>query len=296
MQGCGPTVPDHPSESYPGARMDGHSGSENDDSADQGDKIPELCDTSDDDCYEPDEPDPRPRFRIPSSQWKSEKHRAIQAPSRCESESAEVEGQGSDDGEMRLSESEGDFEDDEDQVSNSGPQAGSVDMFVRLAEMANQFMDTVKEMRKSTKFPKRDASPPPTKQRKKKLTFTPPRKAPDVVGPTQELDDDDMERDSLSSETSRAPRKRLLAEWRVVDVINKSKLERSEAMVAFSEIAAADLSKSGPSDDFRMSEASLGGFKPAQVMFHALLSNINSHLTNYFCSEICFNGKIANWV
>ena len=52
MQGCGPTVPDHPSESYPGARMDGHSGSENDDSADQGDKIPELCDTSDDDCDE----------------------------------------------------------------------------------------------------------------------------------------------------------------------------------------------------------------------------------------------------
>ena len=72
----------------------------------------------------------------------------------------------------------------------------------------------------------------------------------------------------------------------------------TEAMMAFSEIDAADLSKSGPSDDFRMSEseASLGGFKPAQVMFHALLFNINSHLTNYFCSEIYFNGKIANWV
>ena len=51
MQGCGPTVPDHPSESYPGARMDGHSGSDNDDTY-VPEALPELCDSSDDDCDE----------------------------------------------------------------------------------------------------------------------------------------------------------------------------------------------------------------------------------------------------
>jgi hypothetical protein len=75
-----------------------------------------------------------------------------------------------------------------------------------------------------------------------------------------------MERDSLCSQSSRLSRKRLLAPWKLIDVKLKSKVERSDAMAAFSEIAAADLAKAGPQDDYRISEDSLGGFKRAQVM------------------------------
>ena len=79
--------------------MDGHSGSDNDD-AYVPEAVHELCDSSDDNC---DEPEPRPRFRIPSSQWNAEKMRAIEEEQRSESESGKDEGQGPDDVDMPMS-------------------------------------------------------------------------------------------------------------------------------------------------------------------------------------------------
>jgi hypothetical protein len=285
VQVCGPTVPEHKKtfdrclSHYPRARMDRHSSSESDDAApDDAEYIPDLYDSDEDG----DEADQRPRFALPSSQWKA-KMRDDEEEPRYASESGDDEGQLSEgDAQIPRSESEAEVEDDPDPVSNSGP--GSVDMFVRLSEMANQFMETVKEMRKSSKVSKGHASPPPAKQRKKKLVFTPPRNAPDVVMQTQEMDEEDIERDSVSSQSSRVPRKRLLAPWKLIDVKLKSKVDRSEAMNAFSEIAAADLAKAGTSDDYRIPEDSFGGFKPAQVMLHVLSSKLYHDIS----SDTCF--------
>ena len=105
---------------------------------------------------------------------------------------------------------------------------------------------------------------PAPKSRKRSLQFTPPRNAREVVQATQE--DEDMELDSLSSQTSHSRRKRLIAPWKLILIKLKSKCTKQEVMEEFAEIAANDLLKAGVSDDYRRSEDALGGFKPAQVL------------------------------
>jgi hypothetical protein len=99
-------------------------------------------------------------------------------------------------------------------------------------------------------------------------------------------------------ESSRVPRKRLLVTGKLIDVKQKSMVDRSEAMNSFSEIATADLAKAGASDEYRISEDSLSGFKPAQVMLHVLLSNLYHDISSDTCflfSGIfpCQNRKMA---
>ena len=65
-------------------------------------------------------------------------------------------------------------------------------------------------------------------------------------------------------------------------------------MTAFSEIAAADLAESGTFDDYRIPADTLGGFKPAQVMFHALkcIAILTAFLTYCFLST---DVSMARW-
>ena len=58
-----------------------------------------------------------------------------------------------------------------------------------------------------------------------------------------------MELDSLCLQSSRVPRKKLLAPWRLINVKLKSKCSKSEAIEEISEYTASDLSKAGPSED-----------------------------------------------
>ena len=77
--------------------------------------------------------------------------------------------------------------------------------------------------------------------------------------------DDDMERDSLASYSSRTPRKRLIARWQIIAVKPKPTYSKSEAYDAFKEIAVEELAKAGPCEDVRPSVEDLGGFKRAHV-------------------------------
>jgi hypothetical protein len=74
-----------------------------------------------------------------------------------------------------------------------------------------------------------------------------------------------MERDSLVSQSSRTPLKRLIARWQIIAVKQKSSHSKSEAYDAFKEIAVEDLAKAGPCEDVCPSAEDLGGFKRAQV-------------------------------
>ena len=65
----------------------------------------------------------------------------------------------------------------------------------------------------------------------------------------------------------RPQRKRLLAPWKIILIKLKTKKTKHEVMEEFAEIAGNDLLKSGFSDESRKTMDSLGGFKPAQVMF-----------------------------
>ena len=130
-------------------------------------------------------------------------------------------------------------------------------MFQKLSEMENELMETVKVFKgqaTSSKLGNGNSLQSPTSNsRRRSLDFT----------PTEE----DMELDSLCSHNFRAPRKKLLAQWKLIPVKQKSKCSKSKVMEEFAEFAARDLSKAGLSDDFLRSEGSLGRFKPAQVMF-----------------------------
>ena len=208
-----------------------------------------------------------------------------------ESESDEDEGRPSEEADLQDSGCHTPVEDDL-QHANSGP--GSVAMFVRLSEMADQFMQTVNEFKRQctgsrSKAPMRCPSPSlPLKKRKVVADFSPPRTAPDLVSATQA--EDEIERDSLSSQTSRTPRRRLLAPWKIIDVKLKSRMSKSEAMAEFGEVAAADLAKAGPCDDYRPPADALGEFKPAQVKYFCF-AGIEISLTIFFLPEIYFDGQ-----
>ena len=161
-----------------------------------------------------------------------------------------------------------DAEDDDEQEKSVEYGAGSSKdlMFARLSELASQFTKTVDALQRE-----RDGKPssrsqfssPPPPARKHPIRFSPPRFAPELVSATQY--DDDMERDSLASHSSRTPRKRLIAPWQIISVKLKSSHSKEEAFDAFTQIAVDDLAKAGPCEDVRPSVEDLGGFKRAHV-------------------------------
>ena len=79
------------------------------------------------------------------------------------------------------------------------------------------------------------------------------------------FEDDDMDRDSLTSFGSRTPRKKLLAEWVQVSTLMKTDHNRVTAMEIFETFAEEDLAKSGPFEDLRSRQKDLGGFKVNRV-------------------------------
>ncbi len=82
-------------------------------------------------------------------------------------------------------------------------------MFSKITEMSRQLAEMMEMHRKQQLMAKKKTarsalsfeSPPPAKSRKFKSLFTPPGNAADIFGATQA--DEDFERDSLASQSSR---------------------------------------------------------------------------------------------
>jgi len=86
-------------------------------------------------------------------------------------------------------------------------------------------------------------SPPPAKFRKFKSPFTPPRTAADIIGATQA--DEDFERDSLASQSSRTTaRIRLQEKYVKVATLYKDELSPDDIKQRIRDIAFTAMAKS----------------------------------------------------
>ena len=94
--------------------------------------------------------------------------------------------------------------------------------------------------------------------------FTPPKHGRLLVPATQ-YDDEEFERDSLASQSSRTSRVRLIGKWTVVMVKHKSECAKDEAIDAFKLYADDELAKAGSCDDVVPRKDGLGYFKRAHV-------------------------------
>ncbi len=109
-------------------------------------------------------------------------------------------------------------------------------------------------------------SPPPAKFRKFKSPFTPPRTAADIIGATQA--DEDFERDSLASQSSRTTACILLQEKYVkVATLYKDELSPDEINLKqrIRDIAFTAMAKSVIYEDFDPADRAYGGFKKINV-------------------------------
>ena len=191
--------------------------------------------------------------------------------------------------EEEAEESDGDMDDEceeeekEEEMDEYGPALSKSEVMQRLSNLANAFSDTVKELKSSKpsrKLAHSDFEFPTSLSRKKAAPFTPPRSSRDFVSATQEDDEWDFERDSVASQSSRTPRKRLIERWQVVDVKRKSDSTKEEVLEMFADFAIDELAKAGPSDDVVAREDDLGLFRRVQVRFHAIFFvTLNGKLT-----------------
>ena len=123
-----------------------------------------------------------------------------------------------------------------------------------------QLMEKRKTARSSLSF----ESPPPAKSRKFKSPFTPPRTAADIIGATQA--DEDFERDSLASQSSRTTaRIRLQEKYVKVATLFKDEWTADEISKRIREIAGAAMAKSVIYEDIDPVDQAFGGFKKKNV-------------------------------
>jgi hypothetical protein len=134
-----------------------------------------------------------------------------------------------------------------------------------LAEMTEmhrkqQLMEKKKTARSSLSF----ESPPPARSRKFKSPFTPPRTAADIIGATQA--DEDFERDSLASQSSRTTaRIRLQEKYVKVATLYKDEMTSDEINKRIRDIAFTAMAKSVIYEDIDPADRAFGGFKKKNV-------------------------------
>ena len=135
----------------------------------------------------------------------------------------------------------------------------------RLAEMMEmhrkqQLMAKKKTARAALSF----ESPPPAKSCKFKNPFTQPRTAADIIGATQA--DEDFERDSLASQSSRTTaRIRLQEKYVKVATLYKDELSPEEIKERIRDIAFNAMVKSAIYEDLDPADRAYGGFKKKNV-------------------------------
>ncbi len=119
-------------------------------------------------------------------------------------------------------------------------------------------------------------SPPPAKSCKLKSQFTPTRTAADIISATQA--DEDFERDSLASQSSRTTaRIRLQEKYVKVATLYKDECTPEEIKERIREIAFNAMVKSAIYEDLNPADRAYGGFKkkilPAHLSY--LLMNVD---------------------
>ena len=158
---------------------------------------------------------------------------------------------------------------DESQQSMSRAQD---DIFSKFLNMTKQFTELVEDTRKQQLMLRNLKSSGKTLpvdcevtiDRSQAAPFTPPRRAPVSVYPTQMAYDYDFERDSLSSQSTRQ-RAQLQEKMKVVAV----KLKKDYTPAQFNEwlqaYAKAEMAKAGPCEDLHCKGEHIGGFPRAHV-------------------------------
>ena len=131
-------------------------------------------------------------------------------------------------------------------------------MMEKLDRLANDFKATVHALKSGGKGMARRISPT-------KLAAKRPRGTRSPSMGSDAFEDDDMDRDSLTSFGSHTPRKKILAEWLQVVTLMKTDHNRVTAMEVFKTLAEEDLAKSGPLEDIHPKQKDLGGFKVNRV-------------------------------
>ena len=183
-----------------------------------------------------------------------------------EEEDYEEEGQEEDDGDM-----EGDLQ--EEETVEYGPALSKNGVMDRLKMLASKFNDTLRELettKQSRKSARSEFDFHPSPPRKRHAPFTPPKHGRLLVPATQ-YEDDEFDRDSLTSQSSRTTRKKLIGEWTVVLVKLKSECSRDEAIDAFKEYADDEIAKAGSCEDVIPRKDGLGYFKRTHVNIKLLV-------------------------
>jgi hypothetical protein len=167
----------------------------------------------------------------------------------------ELVGEEHDEEEMEANDSAGD---EGPPVARHTARSARDAMMERLDRLANDFKATVQALKSGGKGMARRISPT-------KLAAKRPRGTRSPSMGSDAFEDDDMDRDSLTSFGSHTPRKKILAEWLQVVTLMKTDHNRVTAMEVFKTLAEEDLAKSGPLEDIHPKQKDLGGFKVNRV-------------------------------
>ena len=203
------------------------------------------------------------------SQYQKERMAAMHSRHKSDNDGTEDDGEA----DQFQEESEQESEHEHRPKSRSGPTDQSDQMYSHFINMARQFTEMVEDTRKQSLMSRKSAkhsldfsSPPkPSKYRHQK--FTPPRNAREVISATQYDDDEDIERDSLTSSQTGSTRIRLQERWRIIGIKNKT-TESPEAIKQWIEDhALAEMTKAGNYEDLRPVPTDVGGFKRAHVSY-----------------------------
>ena len=171
-------------------------------------------------------------------------------------------------------------ESDKEHRPKSGPTQQMFSEFLNMSRKFTEFMeDTRKEhlinSRKSAKQSLAFDSPPPKQSKYRHEKFTPPRHARELISATQYDDDEEMERDSLSSSQTGSTRIRLQERWRVVGTKSKATVSPEEIKKWIEDHALAEMAKGGNYEDLRPVDTDIGGFKRSHVSVCILSSLIS---------------------
>jgi hypothetical protein len=170
-------------------------------------------------------------------------------------------------------------------------------MYSDVINIARQFTTILEDTRKKelmSRGSKKGArqslafDSPPSKQAKyRHEQFTPPRHAREQIKATQYDDDDDYERDSLTSSQTGATRIRLQERWRIIGTKEKATTTSDEFNEWLREHGRAEMAKAGQFEDLQPASTDVGGFKHVHVSHFNIFDVNNSGDLNWivFCRD-----------